>query len=258
MEDANKSIGVEVYGEPYKHFEAELYKRDKSLANFYINSDFHQYRLSLIANQIKKIVEKSERKMIMVNLGCGSGELESRLVGLKNLFKIGIDVSKEALNEGFEAGVFDRAIVVDMMGDKFNNIDFPKPIDIVVAAEVLEHIQHPGIFIKEKINSLQVKGGYFLGSVPNMSQLHDVFGLFTGKGYSYQTYRPLTDLTSGHISFFSLQSLKETLSYGGYHNGEIAGNGIRLSRRGDWGLRFLSKISFLKQFSDRFIFYCRK
>jgi len=252
-----KTIELEIYGEPYKHFEAELYKRNKNLATFYIKSNFHQYRLSLIVDQIKRIVEKAKKKVVMVNLGCGTGELESKLVGVENLYKIGVDVSEEAITEGIKAGLFDRAIVADMTEPIFEKIDFPKPIDIVVAAEVLEHVQHPGVFIKNKISVLQNKGGFFLGSVPNMAQLNDVIGLFTGKGYSYQTTRPLLDSTSGHISFFSLESLKNTLSFGGYNKVKIAGNGVRLFRKGDFGYRFLSKIPFLKQFSDRFVFSCQ-
>lgn len=249
---------IETYGKPQNHFEAKLYKKDKNLAFFYITSNLHQHRLNMIAEQIRQIASKSDKQITMLNLGCGTGELETKLTDLNNLYKIGVDVSAAALKAGKNKKLFDRIIAVDVMSEEFSKIKFPKSIDIIVAAEILEHIPHPGIFIKQKIYSLQKKGDYFLGSVPNISQIYDVIGLFTGRGDSYQTTRPLMDSTSGHISFFSLHSLQRVLSFAGYDHISISGNGVRLFRKGDFGFKMLSKITFLKQYSDRFVFSCRK
>ena len=252
------SLRTEVYGQPEKHFEAELYKKKKNNTVFYLNNALHIRRLTILAEIIRKIsIENHNKKLTMINLGSGEGELERQVKSLTNLYKIGIDVSSEALGVGVKKKLFDRTISVDIAKDLDKVKSLPKA-DIVVAGEILEHLKHPGVFIKENVKPLISEGGYFIGSVPNMAQLYDIFGLLTGKGESYQTTRPLTDITSGHISFFSIHSLLKTLDYAGYEKIGIKGNGVRINRKGDKNLFFLSKLPFFINFSDRLIFYCRK
>lgn len=249
---------IEVYSQPEKHFEAELYKKQRTNAVFYLTNCLHKRRLKLLAEIIKNIsIENNNKKLIMINLGSGEGELEGQIKSITNLYKIGTDVSSEALKVGMKKKLFNRAISVDIEKDLDKIKSLPKA-DIVIAGEILEHLKHPGVFIKENVKPLISKGGYFIGSVPNMAQLFDVIGLLTGRGESYQTTRPLTDITSGHISFFSIHSLLKTLKYAGYKEIVIKGNGVRIKKKGDKNLFFLSKLPFFINFSDRLIFNCRK
>ncbi len=251
-------IKPEVYGQPEKHFEAILFKKQNNKVYSYLDNKLHKKRLTLISEIIREIVDKSiNKKMIMINLGCGEGELENQVKSLANLYKIGIDVSLEVLQVGLDRQCFDRVISVDVEKD-LDKIDKLPKADFVVAAEILEHIRTPGVFIKKVINPLIKHGGYFLGSVPNIAQIHDVIGLLTGMGESYQTTRPLTDVASGHISFFSIHSLLTTLKYAGYSDIKVMGNGVRINRNGDKNSFCLSKLPFFINFSDRFIFKCRK
>ena len=193
----------------------------------------------------------------MLDLGSGEGELEEKIKNVDSLVKIGVDVSQKSLRHGLKRKRYNKIIGVDIE-EGLEKINLEGKVDIVVVAEVLEHLRHPGIFIEKEVKPLLKDGGYLMGSVPNMAQIHDIIGLATGRGESYQAYRPLMDFTSGHISFFSINSLKKILRLAGYTNIRIIGNGVRLRRRGDLNLFWLSKLPYFKNFSDRFIFICKK
>lgn len=247
---------MEKIGHPEKHFEARLYKTQKKKVVFYLKNNLHRKRLDLLEEMIRSISKRINKKMVMINLGPGEGVLESRIKDL-DIYKIGVDVSLEALQSGLNRKLFNRAIATDIEQGLAKIKPLPQA-DIIVAAEILEHLKHPGLFIKENINHFLKTGGYFLGSVPNLAQFYDVWGFLSGKGGSYQTTRPLTDITGPHVSFFSIYSLRKMLEFAGYEDITIKGNGVRITRNGDKNVFFLSKLPFFINFSDRYIFCCQK
>lgn len=251
------NIKTDKVASPGEHFESQLYSKQKNRAIFYLANPLHKKRLWIISNLIERIAKTENKHLILIDLGSGEGELEERIKHLKNVTKVAVDVSEEALNVGLNHERFNTIAVADIERS-LEKVVSKNSADIVVAAEILEHLKHPGIFIKKKIRPILKKDGYFIGSVPNMAQLHDILGLISGLGSSYQTTRPLTDITSGHVAFFSIHSLRKVLESAGFKNIKIVGNGVRLKREGDTNLFFLSKLPFFKNFSDRFIFCCTK
>lgn len=247
-------ISVKI-GHPESHLEAKLYKRGRKKAFFYLGSTLHKRRIRIIEGLIRKSVTVANRKYTLLNLGPGEGELERRILDL-NIYKIGIDVSEEALNFGLKRKRFDKVIVADFERN-IGKINTPK-VDILIVSEVLEHIKHPGVFVKDKIKPLIKDGGIIIGSVPNMSQTHDIIGQIFGTGHCYQTARPLTDVESNHISFFSIKSLEEMLGFCGFREIKIIGNGVRIFRKGDVNSFVLGKLPFFRNFSDRLIFVSKK
>lgn len=245
--------------EKMDHPEAILYRQIGHETYFYLASSLHKKRMDLLAGSIVRTASQTSSRVTMLDIGAGEGELESRLEGLNNLEKIAVDVSPEAMNVGFENGYFNKTIVVDVEDpDSLKKQLGGEKMDIIVAAEILEHLRHPGVFVRENLIPLLKSGGSFIGSVPNAMQIHDVLDIVTGRGGSYQLTRPLMDSESGHISFFTAFALKKVLEFAGLENVTIVGNGVRLHRNGDKSSELLLKVPILKNFPDRFVFSATK
>ena len=76
--------------------------------------------------------------------------------------------------------------------------------DVVVAAEVVEHLYYPDVVLKKVANVLK-PGGLFIGSVPNAYNIKNRFRYLFG----IQKNTPLEDRT--HINHFSYKILSEAL-----------------------------------------------
>jgi len=113
-------------------------------------------------------INKTPNIIDVLDIGIGSAELEQALY-VKDYRLTGIDVSQKSLNEAkkrFKQFSFiKRDIVISPVGtNKF---------DLVVALEVLEHIQPSKIFsVLSKIYKSLKSNGYFLCSVPLNEGLH--------------------------------------------------------------------------------------
>lgn len=110
----------------------------------------------------------------ILDLGCRDGTLtkyfirENRVIGL-DIDKVALSICKDKL--GIET-VWHNA-------DErlpFDNFSF----DVIVAAELLEHIYYPHLLIEE-IKRVLRKDGYFIGSVPNAVYIKNRLKSLTGR-----------------------------------------------------------------------------
>jgi SAM-dependent methyltransferase len=99
----------------------------------------------------------------VLDLGCRTGAL-SRLF-LDGNEVVGVDVDREALVEARKAGI--ETVWADLEEPlPFDDASF----DVVVAAEVLEHLSEPRWLVREVARVLR-PNGTFVGSVPNAFRL---------------------------------------------------------------------------------------
>ncbi len=155
----------------------QFFKNPKSQENLY-----HPELLKFYNNVTEKIKSKNislDNKTI-ADIGCGNGNL---LVSITKTFtpsKIyGFDFAESALTQAKEK----------LPNGSFNEHDIYNPLpqkyDMLLCTEVLEHLLHPEVALKNLINGMTEKGNLFI-KVPN------------GR---IDTYK-------GHINFWSVESWK--------------------------------------------------
>jgi ubiquinone biosynthesis O-methyltransferase len=151
--------------------------------------------------KILELVGKVKNKKIL-DIGCGSGFLakEIREMGAQKV--VGIDISNEAIKEA--AKVLDEAMVLDLQTEKLECQD--NYFDIIIIAEILEHVLYPENILKEAKRLLK-DGGHIVISTPNFLIFSNRVRMFFGKfEYTEDGF-----LDRGHVHFFTLHSLRKLL-----------------------------------------------
>ncbi len=138
---------------------------------------------------------KSFSNMNILEIGCGTGYLLKRLsdMGAKCT---GVEPGNHAIKA---ANKYD----VDIINDYYPSKNIRDKYDLIIHYGVLEHIEDPIIFLKSLSNNLKPSGQIIL-SVPNVEN-----SIRTGD---------LSMVFHEHFSYFNMNSLYNTLSYGGLDN----------------------------------------
>jgi 2-polyprenyl-3-methyl-5-hydroxy-6-metoxy-1,4-benzoquinol methylase len=89
--------------------------------------------------------------------------------------------------------------------------DWDRPFDVVVCADVLEHLARPELLL-ERIHGWLKPGGTLLVSLPNVANVSIRVGLMLGH-FRY-TDRGILDRT--HLSFYTLSSARHLLESSGF------------------------------------------
>jgi len=162
---------------------------------------------------IKKIL--AERKVrTVLDIGCGAGALGKRLKEDGVVSSVyGLDVSESAVLAAEE--VLDGAWIFDAESDLIPEEVPLADIDLIIVSEVLEHLFEPEALLKKIRSIISVP---VLISVPNIlfwkNRLKLLFGSFQ--------YTQSGIMDWGHIRFFTIKTLKESLVRGGYTSKETA------------------------------------
>jgi len=132
----------------------------------------------------------------ILDIGCRDGTLTQRYLDGNDV--VGIDIDAEALARAeAQHGIVGHQV-------NLNNAPIPaadESFDVVVAGEVLEHLQFPTAVVAE-IRRVLRPGGRFLGSVPNAFRLRNRLTFLLGRDFE-------TDPT--HLHYFSPDMLRELL-----------------------------------------------
>ena len=110
-----------------------------------------------------------------VDVGCGTGRLQSRLTGMIDAY-VGVDAVRY---ESFPADA--RFIQADL-----NRECIPLPdasADIIVSLETIEHLENPRTFFRELVR-IAKPGGWVVVSTPNQRSLVSLGALLTREHFS--------------------------------------------------------------------------
>lgn len=141
---------------------------------------------------IKNIIGTGKK---VLDIGCRDGALTKYFSDSNSV--MGIDIDDSALAEARKSlGI--ETMNIDLNGN-WSELTGRK-FDVVIAGEVLEHLYFPNKII-EKVAEHLIKGGKFVGSVPNAFSLKNRLRYLFGR----KRYTPLSDPT--HITQFHLQEL---------------------------------------------------
>lgn len=143
----------------------------------------------------------------ILSIGCNTAFLET-LLKRKGNKVYGIDINKEAVANARQ--YLDGVYCLDIQNVK--KLPFQKEyFDIILFADVLEHLRDPSVilkFVKQYLN----KEGYIVVSLPNVAnwsiRLKLLFGSFR--------YTDGGILDKTHIHFYTLCTAKKLLSHAGY------------------------------------------
>lgn len=161
---------------------------DETVTKFGL-SDTHLYLLKQIPP-----------KTVVLELGPSSGYMT------KALAEAGCEVDAIELNksDAQKAARYCRRMVTGSIEDPESFAELTGPYDVVLAADVLEHLRSPESTL-EKIHGLLIPNGLLLVSLPNIAhwrvRLNLLFGQFD--------YTDVGILDRTHMRFFTLKTAKE-------------------------------------------------
>jgi 2-polyprenyl-3-methyl-5-hydroxy-6-metoxy-1,4-benzoquinol methylase/glycosyltransferase involved in cell wall biosynthesis len=149
--------------------------------------------------KVLKLVGKNKR---VLELGCGCGHM-SRALSEQGCHVVGIEIHPQAAQTASAA--CERVIVGDLDYLNFDKELGSDRFDVVLAADVLEHLKDP-LFVLQAIKQFLLPHGYIVVSVPNVAHISIRLALLAGKF----PYSPMGLLDQTHLRFLTRESL-ETL-----------------------------------------------
>lgn len=145
----------------------------------------------------------------ILSLGCGSAALESLLENKYGCKVIGIDLEEAAIKKAKNR--ISEAFVLNLEQDDLIKILANKRFDLILCADILEHLRNPDK-IFEECKHLLNKDGLIVISIPNIANWSVRLNLLVGK-FEYAD-AGLLDKT--HVHFYTLKNLKELMKKNNY------------------------------------------
>jgi SAM-dependent methyltransferase len=130
------------------------------------------------------------------------------------LFTVGIE--RDPLAAQRARGVLDRVLLGDALTELARLVTEGERFDAFLFADVLEHLEDP-VAALSRARALALPGATLLASVPNVGHLSVVRDLLLGRFDP----APAGLLDSGHLRWFTRDSLAEALSEAGWRVGAI-------------------------------------
>jgi SAM-dependent methyltransferase len=152
----------------------------------------------------------------VLDLGCSDGYLAERLRGLGH-HVTGVDL---VAHNGVKERV-DRFVEADL--EQGLPPDLEGPFDVVLAADVLEHIRTPEQIL-EQVRTRLAPGGSVVVSVPNFGHWYPRLRVAVGR-FDYDR-RGILD--RDHVRFFTKRSFERLASNGGFRVVRRTGTGLPL------------------------------
>jgi SAM-dependent methyltransferase len=199
----------------------------------------HTKKVKFIINHLNKYMSQNIKPIWVLDFGCGNGIATSQYLIRKEIKYYGVDIHEPSLNYAREHFWNENAAFLNQVPE---DILF----DIIVYADVLEHLDDPLSVLRQHSNQLKDKG-IIIGSVPNgfgpfeiEKKLDSWLGLskmmllaatikrkFKGQGFSEKFQATYND-NCGHIQFFTKNSFFFTLQQSGFQiqsftNGSFVG-----------------------------------
>ena len=170
----------------------------------------HDYLLPAITKLLANINTNNQHKLQILDLGCGNGSL-SNAIAQQGYQVTGIEDSLtgvENAHKNFPDCKFIHASVYDL---PYKHLD--QEFDIIISAEVIEHLVYPRELIKAAHKLLKPQGSVII-TTPYHGYIKNLALALSGKMDSHFT--ALWD--GGHIKFFSVKTLTQLLTEEGFSN----------------------------------------
>jgi 2-polyprenyl-3-methyl-5-hydroxy-6-metoxy-1,4-benzoquinol methylase len=158
-----------------------------------------------------QLVGKGRR---VLEIGCSSGSQTRVLSKDFDCEVIAVEVDPDAAEL---ARPYCRHLIVGNIESlKVDELALGKPYDVVMFADVLEHLYDPKAVLK-KVRPLIAQGGCVLASIPNVTHAALVFEMMNGRF----EYRDFGLLDATHIRFFDYHGVLRLFEDSGYIVDEV-------------------------------------
>lgn len=162
-------------------------------------SDSTAARILKLVGQNKKVLE----------LGCAAGSMTRALTNLNHCVVTGIEIDAESAEQA-------RPFCQHLIIANLESLDWEKTFetekyDVIIAADVLEHLMHPEACLA-KLQKLLMPEGYFVLSLPNVGH-NGVIAALLNQTFPYKKTGILDET---HLRFFSKQDIESLLSQAGF------------------------------------------
>jgi O-antigen biosynthesis protein len=155
----------------------------------------------------KKVFDLIHENSFVLDVGCSSGGLGKKLIEEKKCRVYGVDFSPKSIKNASK--ILHKAKLFDLDSVK---VPFSKEkFDVIVFADVLEHIKNPECIL-ERFSKILKKDGVIIASIPNIAYVSARINHLFGKWDYYET--GLMDKT--HIKFFTSKTINELFLKTGY------------------------------------------
>jgi len=164
-----------------------------------------------------KIVQYVGENKRVLDVGCAAGYLAKELKK-KNCYVVGIELDPETAKAATR--YCDKVITGNV--EMIDEIPYPEGFfDMIIYADVLEHLVRPDLVLKKFAKYLSKKG-YVLASIPNIVnwyyRLKFLFGTFN--------YEESGIVDKTHLRFFTLKTAKELFETSDYRIIKIDYTGV--------------------------------
>jgi len=163
-----------------------------------LTADDAHTRLIRLVGEGKRVLE----------LGCATGYMSKVLVEQFGCTVIGVEVDAEAAEAARKACA--RVIVGDVEVLNWSRELGPDRFDVIVCADVLEHLREPGRTLAA-LKPFLAPDGYVVASIPNVAHAAVLAELLAGRF----RYRPLGLLDEGHVRLFTRDTISECFERAG-------------------------------------------
>lgn len=153
--------------------------------------------------RVEKIVKLVGSNKKVLDVGCDVGLIGKLLLKNKNQV-YGLDISPSAVKKAEKNGLKALTLNIETQPLPFKNNYF----DVVLLAEILEHLFDPDLLLT-KIKTKLKKGGGLIITTPNLATLGRRLQLLCGLNPAIETR--LTKYSTGHLRYFVKQTLFDLL-----------------------------------------------
>jgi O-antigen biosynthesis protein len=179
------------------------------------NDGLYQYSFDLescgSASRVARLVGKNKT---VLEIGCGPGSQSKVFRGQLGCNVVGIEIDASRAKE---ARKYCREVhVANLDTDDLSQLLKEERFDVVVCADVLEHLRDPEAVLRSLKSFLNVNG-YLVASIPNVTHVAVVYEMIHGR-FEYRT-EGLLDST--HVKFFSCASALSLIESAGYWVAEL-------------------------------------
>jgi 2-polyprenyl-3-methyl-5-hydroxy-6-metoxy-1,4-benzoquinol methylase len=167
------------------------------------SSHHHAYLLPPLLEMLSEIKRSRQQTLRVLDLGCGNGSL-SHLIAQQGYEVVGVEDSEQGVTiarQTFPDCHFIQASIYELPFAELEN-----SFDIVLSAEVIEHLLYPRELVRAAKKCLK-PNGHLIVTTPYHGYLKNLVLALLGKMDKH--FDPLWD--GGHIKFFSVSTLRELL-----------------------------------------------
>jgi len=206
----------------------QRYEREASYRGYQIDLEKLYYHKLLRA--IRRFSRNENGRLL--DIGCWDGSFSAQLLNVRECYGI--------------EGNIDAAARAKQRGIKVENVDVEKGLpfadkffDVVVAAEVIEHVYDTDLFLRE-IRRVLADDGLLVMSIPNIACLSNRIGMLFGKYPRYAEYKAGG---AGHIRVYTAKVIRDQLIENGFNVVHYVGCNLPLPMHSTFIPRWIKRIA---------------